>query len=304
MQGNIIEHDLISILSIYSEKEKPFLNKEDELDSIDQEIKSSKSEYIYNGIKSVFSTCIETKEEKDDNSENSDFNNRLYLHKKREKKKYFLFEKKVKEERYKRRGRSSKNQHKTGKHNKFSDDNIIIKIKTYFLNNFLPDVVNKNVANKSYFLKKVPNSFIGKIEGRTNLKLLDSIYADVLKREIISSKYSKSASNENKNIVNRILKENNQPKVIKILNLKVGELFEIFRRKLYNNDENITNDLREKIQDLDLLDNDNKYKDFEYFINKLEEKKKKPIEKFNNYKQKLERFCFKYEKWFKDRAKK
>ena len=295
MQGNIIEHDLISILSIYSEKEKPFLNKEDELDSIDQEIKSSKSEYIYNGIKSVFSTCIETKESKDDNSENSDFNNRIYLHKKREKKKYF---------RFKRRGRSSKNQHKIRKHNKFSDDNIIIKIKTYFLNNFLPDVVNKNVANKSYFLKKVPNHFIRKIEGQTNLKLLDSIYADVLKREIISSKYSKSAPDENKNIVNRILKENNQPKVIKILNLKVGELFEIFRRKLYNNDENITNDLREKIQDLDLLDNDNKYKDFEYFINKLEEKKKKPIEKFNNYKQKLERFCFKYEKWFKDRAKK
>ena len=298
MQGNIIEHDLISILSIYSEKEKPFLNKEDELDSIDQEIKSSKSEDICNVINCVFSTCIDTKEVNDDNSENNEFNNRLYLLKKKTKKKYFLFE------RYKPRGRSSKNQHKIGKHDTFSKDNMIIKIKTYFLNNFLLDVVNQNVTNKSYFLKKFPNFFIRKIEGQTNLQLLDSIYADVLKRENISSKYSKSTKNENKNIVNRILEENNQPKVIKILNLKVGELFEIFRRKLYNNDENITNDLREKIQDLDLLDNDNKYKDFEYFINKLEEKKKKSIKKFNDYKQKLELFCIKYENWFKDRAKK
>jgi len=298
MQGkinNIIQDDL---LSLDVEKENPFMNKEDELDSIDQEIKSSKSEDICNVINCVFSTCIDTNEVKDDNSEDSEFNNRLYLLKKKTKKKYFLFE------RYKPRGRSSKNQHKIGKHDTFSKDNMIIKIKTYFLNNFLLDVVNQNVTNKSYFLKKFPNFFIRKIEGQTNLQLLDSIYADVLKRENISSKYSKSTKNENKNIVNRILEENNQPKVIKILNLKVGELFEIFRRKLYDNEENISYDLREKIKDLDLLDNNNKYKGFECFINKIKEKKKMRKTKFIEYKKKLEDLCIKYEDWFQNRAKK
>ena len=56
---------------------------------------------------------------------------------------------------------------------------------------------------------------------------------------------------------------------MKILNLKVGELFEIFRRKLFDNNENLTNELINKIKDLDLLNdyNSDKYKDFYYLIN-------------------------------------
>ena len=54
-------------------------------------------------------------------------------------------------------------------------------------------------------------------------------------------------------------------KVKKILNLKFKELFGIFRRKLNNNKE-IENELIEKINGLDLLDDNNMYCDFHNFI--------------------------------------
>ena len=104
--------------------------------------------------------------------------------------------------------------------------------------------------------------------------------------------------------MNKILKENEQIEVIRILNLKIGELFEIFRRKLFENEENITYDLKEKIKGLDLLDNNNKYKDFNFYINDLKEKEEMSKEKFIEYQNKLKQKCIDYKEWFKKRAKK
>ena len=293
-------------LNISIKKEKTFWNKEDELSSYIEEIDSSKCKYpIMDNIENIFPTSMETKEIKDNISENDDNDDIYLLHKKtkKEKKEYFKI---IKDKRYRDKkifGRLCKYLPKSGKHNKFSDDNIIIKIKTYFFNNFLPDIVNKNVKNKSYFIKKLQNLFIRKIEAQTNLNLLDTVYADILKKEKISKKYSKSLPDENKIIVNKILEENDQIKVIRILNLKIGELFEIFRRKLFENEENISFDLNEKLKGLDLLDN-NKYKDFDFFINNLNEKEEMSKKKFIEYQYKLKRFCINYEKWFKKRVKK
>ena len=160
------------------------------------------------------------------------------------------------------------------------------------------------MKNKKYFIKKLSNDFISKIEAQTNLKLLDTVYANLLKKENISEKYSNYLPEENKNIVNKILKENEQIEVIRILNLKIGELFEIFRRKLFENEENITYDLKEKIKGLDLLDNNNKYKDFNFYINDLKEKEEMSKEKFIEYQNKLKQKCIDYKEWFKKRAKK
>ena len=104
--------------------------------------------------------------------------------------------------------------------------------------------------------------------------------------------------------MNKILKENEQIEVIRILNLKIDELFEIFRRKLFENEENITYHLKEKIKGLDLLDNNNKYKDFNFYINDLKEKEEMSKEKFIEYQNKLKQKCIDYKEWFKKRAKK
>ena len=269
---------------------------------------------------------METKELNDNSSENNDNNYNIYnlnsrkqgdsdqlfdqtnlavaLKKKRIRKEYFKIIKAKKCRYVGQKGRPHISQSNKIKHDKFFDDNIIIKIKTYFFNKFLPDIVNKNVKNKKYFIKKVTNNFIRKIEAQTNLKLLDTVYADILKKENISEKYSNYLKEENKNIVNKILKENEQIEVIRILNLKIDELFEIFRRKLFENEENITYDLKEKIKGLDLLDNNNKYKDFNFYINDLKEKEEMSKEKFIEYQNKLKQKCIDYKEWFKKRAKK
>ena len=294
-------------LNISNKKEKFYWNKEDELSSNLEKIEQSESKCTMDNVKSVFPTNIETQELKDSISENNENTHllRKRIRKKCLRKKYFIIIKGKKYRDIKIFGRLPKYLLENRKHNKFSDDNIIIKIKTYFFNNFLPNIVNKNVKNKTYFIKKITNDCISKIGAQTNLKLLDTVYADFLKKENISIKYSNYLPDENEKILNRILKENAQIEVIKLLNLKIGELFEIFRRKLFENEENITYDLRQKLKGLDILDNNNnnKYEDFDYFINNLKEKGELSKEKFSEYQNKLKKFCINYEKWFKERAK-
>ena len=321
-----INFEIRNDLNISIKKEKTYWNEEDELNSNLEEIDSSESKCIENIVNFAFPTNMETKELNDNSSENNDNNYNIYnlnsrkqgdsdqlfdqtnlavaLKKKRIRKEYFKIIKAKKYRYIKQKGRPHISQSNKIKHDKFFDDNIIIKIKTYFFNKFLPDIVNKNVKNKKYFIKKVTNNFIRKIEAQTNLKLLDTAYANFLKKENISKKYSKYLPEENKNIVNKILKENEQIEVIRILNLKIGELFEIFRRKLFENEENITYDLKEKIKGLDLLDNNNKYKDFNFYINDLKEKEEMSKEKFIEYQNKLKQKCIDYKEWFKKRAKK
>ena len=283
------------------------MNEEDELSSI-------------KGIKSVvheskeFHNFFSTFETKRINDDDSEIKHMMFTTKKRKKIKKKIFEFK-KEKRFrdinsggvnikKKCGRINKNLPKNGIHDKFAEDNMIKKIKAFFFNNYLPNVVNNNVKDKTYFIKKIEGEFIDKMKSKDNLDLLNTIYADVLKNEKITTKNKKSESDENKKIVLRIFKEKEQS-VMKILNLKVGELFEIFRRKLFDNNENLTNELINKIKDLDLLNdyNSDKYKDFYYLINNLKEEDEMTLEKFIEYREKLINLCKNYENWFKKRIK-
>ena len=59
------------------------------------------------------------------------------------------------EKKTEKRGRKSKDDDKEGKHNKFSEDNIINKIKVYLFY-FIRDIINKN-SNGEIDLKKIGN---------------------------------------------------------------------------------------------------------------------------------------------------
>ena len=211
---------------------------------------------------------------------------------KKEKINIFRFEKVPHEKIF---GRKRKSENKGGKHNKFSEDNIINKIKTKFFT-YLLDIINKNVKNESYKIKKLQTAFIANLNKDQNLKIFEKTLAQILLQEKISTKYANYDEYENRRIVKEIYENNKEKKVIKILNLKLKELFGIFRRKLNNNIE-ITKELQKKISGLDLLVNKN-YKDFEYFINNMDEKNTMEKNEFNNYIKNIKNLCLGYENWF------
>ena len=164
------------------------------------------------------------------------------------KEKIFKLEKMIKKLNDKKCGRKKKEELKNGAHNKNCEDNIINKIKTHFFS-YLYEIINENVENKKYKIKKIPTKVISNLNVIDNEEMWNNTISDILKSNKISTKYSTYDEWENKNIVEKIEKNKKEMKVKKILNLKFKELFGIFRRKLNNNKE-IENELIEKINEL------------------------------------------------------
>ena len=125
---------------------------------------------------------------------------------------------------------------------------------------------------------------------------------DILSQEKISTKYSTFQGNENELIINKIYKEGKETRIIKILDLTFKELFIIFRRKLnYHKDEEEIENIADKIEGLDLLENDN-YNDVGYLIQEIIEKyKDMESHELETYVDNVKILCCNYEKWFNDK---
>ena len=211
------------------------------------------------------------------------------------KEKIFKLEKMIKKLNDKKCGRKKKEELKNGAHNKNCEDNIINKIKTHFfsyLYEIINEIINENFENKKYKIKKIPTKVISNLNVIDNEEMWNNTISDILKSNKISKKYSTYDEWENKNIVEKIEKNKKEMKVKKILNLKFKELFGIFRRKLNNNKE-IENELIEKINGLDLLDDNNMYCDFHNFIKEIE------MCESQEYIKNIKDLCLDYENWFK-----
>ena len=189
---------------------------------------------------------------------------------------------------------------KKEKHNIYCEDNIINKLKGYVFNHFFLDLVEKNSLKKDVKLKKLPNkTFIADLNKKKNEKLFKMKMCDILCKEKISSKYSNFDKYENRKIIDKIFKEKKERNVIKILELTFEELFIIFRIKLnYSEDWKKLEEIKYKIKGLDLLENNNKYKDIEYFIEK--DIKNRYIEP-DEYIKKVKSVCLGYQKWFNEK---
>ena len=195
-------------------------------------------------------------------------------------------------------GRKKKHEIRKVYHDKFSKDNIIRKIKTKFFN-YMYDIINKNLKDKSNKINKLPSDFVANLNKDQNLKILGKTLKEILQSQKISTKYKKNQY-ENKIIVNKIFSNNKKTEVMKILNLTLKELFGIFRRKL-NNEQDITEELREKTSGLDLLEN-NEYGDFDSFINNMNEKKTMDEKELDNYVESIKNLCLTYEEWFRKKV--
>ena len=193
---------------------------------------------------------------------------------------------------------------KNKKHNRYCTDNVINKLKGYLFNHFLIDIVKKNSIKKDIILKKLPNkTFIADLNKKKNEQLFKMKMADILRQEKISSKYSKYDQYYNRKIIDEIYEENKEKNVIKILELTFEELFIIFRRKLKDKEDmKKLEEMKDKIEGLDLNEINNKYEDIEWLINGIKKKYDNNLNEDEiEYIEQLKSLCLGYEDWFNNK---
>lgn len=158
-------------------------------------------------------------------------------------------------------------------HSKYSEDNIIIKIKTFLGNNihkFLNGLLEKDELK---LVKLEPKLFHESLKKEYILKLWNSTLKDIYTNTKISSKYKKISFYENDiniKIINKIYNENKNKEVIQILNLTYEEIFNIFIRDIKPMNVELTN----KIIGSQIL-NISKFKTITGFFEEIKTKGKK-----------------------------
>ena len=142
----------------------------------------------------------------------------------------------------KRLGRIKKNSLIIGKHNKFSEDNIIRKIKARFhekLRLYINIEYNKYIFKKAQkkrhtnnWLKKISPKISRKIKKEENLQWFQSKVYEIFSNNI-SLRYSSHLINSNKKKIERLLSLNEDNNIIEILNTTIETMFD----KYINNEK-------------------------------------------------------------------
>ena len=183
-----------------------------------------------------------------------------------------------------RKGRKTKFQ-SGGKHNKFSSDNMIRKIKVFlfsvllrFINQSIKQesqTGEQNLKEKDYsktFLVKVKQEIILKINVEYNLKLLDSKLKNIFSNDI-SKKVKSLDLDLNKNLIKEIFAQNKLVKTKQILNMTLYQCLEHFRgTKYYKELAGLEKEFNFVINDLKIKGENEKYiSEFIYLINTFKE---------------------------------
>ena len=154
-------------------------------------------------------------------------------------------------------------------HDKFTDDNVIRKIKTAIFQYILIEL-NNSLENKFYKFFPLNAELNKNLNRDLNVKLLDKTIRQIYMSENLNGHHIND-NDSNKNLIKKILNEKVEIKTIKILNMKFSE---------------ILNHIREK----DLTK-------FMKIITDKEEKKKE--ESFDSYVESVTHYLSEYENWFK-----
>jgi len=179
----------------------------------------------------------------------------------------------------KNQGRKKKTEKDKGKHNKFSEDNLMRKIKSHFLD-YIHNRLNNSFRNKNVQFLKLFSEINENLKRSYNIELLDKTIREIYENSPLSGRYRKvnvHNSDINKKIIEQIFNEvdNKEEEVIQILNSKYKDLLSEFKK---NNLKNFLNKIKE---------DENK---------KKEEKEEK--ENINKYTLMIEKLCLNYENWF------
>ena len=124
-------------------------------------------------------------------------------------------------------------------HDKFKEDNVIKKIKTSFIAKTM-NYINKeygiylnkhNIKKIGKLIKRISPTMSTRIKKEKNLKWFDSKLKDIFS-DNISSKYSKCPGDYNKRQIEQIYKENEAKNVIRILDKKVRDMYNIYSKDI------------------------------------------------------------------------
>ena len=297
---NNIDDDLPSFSQVNIQEPNPYSFSEEEFTPIEKNNYIVQETEQFLSYKENENTINQTNKINYTNNidvEDTDTDNDLFLRKKTRREKNIKNsdnkEKKINIKNNEQSSNKKSKSNKNKKHDKYCGDNIINKIRGRFFNSYIIDLVQKNSINNDIKLKKLPNKkFIADLNKEKNEKLYKMKMSDILCQQKISSKYSKFDEYENKKIIEQIYKEKREIKVIKILELTFEELFIIFRRN--PNDIIKLEEIKAKIEGLDLLEENNKYKDIEYLIKNT----KKRYIVTDNYIKEVKKLCLGYVDWF------
>ena len=157
---------------------------------------------------------------------------------------------------------------KDGYHSKLKEDNIIQKLKVFFIKSSMT-FINKRYENflmkrgkkKARFLMKIKSIYAQTIKKEKNLEFLQIKIKDLFSSEL-SEKCTKINKDYNRNQINKIYEKNEAKEVIEILDKKVEELLNNYINGDYK-DEGlfIEYDLK-KIEEFDEINKNNYAKKF------------------------------------------
>jgi len=200
-----------------------------------------------------------------------------------------------------RKKKSEKNNESLAKdqniHTKYDDDNIIIKIKTFFLNNF-HKFINGLIKESKMKLKKLDPIIKVNIKQDYNIKLWNTTFKTIYSEEKICKKYN-ICPDKNKKIIDEIYKNNSDDELIKILNLTFGEIFEIFIKDL----KELNSELLTKVENYEIYKNV-EFSNLDYFFNKMKEEGKKDgqsDEFIEDYINEIKTKCIYFKNWFDEK---
>lgn len=199
-------------------------------------------------------------------------------------------------------GRKKKGSKEDRTHTKKNKDNMILKIKNYFINSILVLLNSSFIFRGPEFFEDSPhtNKFL-KIEAKINrnikkddsINMLDQKLKDILSNDV-SPKYFSIDKKHNEELIQKILEQNKEKNIINILELTYKEMLDIFRGTV--NDE-----LKEKIKDIETLDHFSKIDDFLETIKIKEQKNGESEEFIKDYIEKITELCKEFESWFRNK---
>ena len=212
-------------------------------------------------------------------------------------------------------GRKKKNVKKgeSSVHSKISDDNIIKKINSKYLesvrnwlnksfiddNGHFEDLEERKKSNKKLFLKISPKIITTNLKKECMMNTMKLKFKNIFYNKI-STKYSKNNINYNKELIEEIYEKNNQIFILFILELTFIEIFHYFNGQISGDN------LKKKL--IDKLSNDqipmieqflNNFDKIDKFLKNIFDKQDKNESNENqDYLQRISLLCLNYEKWF------
>ena len=182
---------------------------------------------------------------------------------------------------FKGKGRIRKNTIFVGKHNKFSEDNIIRKIKGRFLEKcriYINDLYRNHFLNKKVNKKDIP-ILLQRIDSKIARQIKKETVVDWLESKLykvfsenVSVKCSLYKKDYNKKQINLLYEKNEVKEVIQILNMSVREMFEVFTKNMKRGEfKTLQYDLEEMKQKMKDEENIDEYLyQYEYIAKNLE----------------------------------